>query len=96
MAITIPSGKPSHVHDCEACFYVGKDNPRSKEEGNNYVDLYYHPGWRIGSGALVRRWESGPKGLCTMLMSSYMKSSSTPEPKWSIIVNAAKKHGHQL
>jgi hypothetical protein len=52
---------PSYQHDCkEGCVYLGQDRPRAGEPQGNYIDVYYHPGWRHGLGYFTRRW--GSKG----------------------------------
>jgi len=49
---------PRYQHDCKDCVYLGEDRPRTVREAGCYVDLYYHQGWREGTGMLTRRWGS--------------------------------------
>jgi len=45
---------------------LGQDTPKIPEEGKNYVDMYYHPGWRAGLGWFGRRWGNESK-QCTKI-----------------------------
>jgi hypothetical protein len=95
MVVTKPAGNPYFGHDCKECAYVGKDNPRDNEPRGSYVDLYYHPGWKLGTGCLTRRWGSGVKECEVMAMEKYNRTE-VKAVKWKGIVDLARKHGHNL
>jgi hypothetical protein len=52
---------PRYKHNCQDCIFIGEDQSRDhKERQVNYVDLYFHPTWKLGAGHYTRRWGSAP------------------------------------
>ena len=87
---------PRYEHDCKECTFIGEDGPRGPKEGKNYVDVYYHSGWRQGIGFLTRRWGSGKydkEEKSIQKAHEAMSNMGVEHDRWAAVMIFAKKKG---
>jgi hypothetical protein len=75
-----------YKHYCKECIFVGQDTARDPREGNGktWVDMYFHPTWKLGSGHFTRRWGNGPCDCWSKL------EELASGPPWDVVRLAAR------
>lgn len=74
--------KPTHLHECDRCRFLGVDIPRLPEEKDAIVvDMYAHPS-EDGCYLLWRRYGSDDEQVISMVFSAINTSAESADAAW--------------